>query len=172
MDDSNDDQRLEHHQNPPVFVDLETLKKTTGISYWHLDPEKDQEKLDQLCREHGITYKDELTCCPAKLENYEEKIKMFFKEHLHADEEIRYVLDGSGYFDVRDIHDKWIRIKVTRGDLLILPAGIYHRFTLDTNNYIHAMRLFVGDPVWTPINRPADDHPARLDYQSKVTLQV
>ena len=167
MDDSNDDQRLDHHQNPPAFVDLDTLKDLTGISYWYLDPEKDKDKFDQVCKEHGITYKDELQCCPDKLPNYEEKLKMFFQEHLHADEEIRYVLEGSGFFDVRDINDKWIRIKVSRGDLLILPAGIYHRFTLDTKDYIRAMRLFVGDPVWTPINRPADDHPARLDYQSK-----
>lgn len=26
------------------------------------------------------------------------------------------------------------------------------------------MRLFVGEPVWTPFNRPQEEHPARVQY--------
>ena len=29
---------------------------------------------------------------------------------------------------------------------------------------LQAMRLFVGEPVWTPLNRPVDDHESRKKY--------
>jgi len=39
--------------------------------------------------------------------------------------------------------------------MITLPAGIYHRFSNDENNYAKVMRLFQGEPIWTPFNRDA-----------------
>ncbi|CAN6299366.1 unnamed protein product [Urochloa humidicola] len=142
MDDSQEDQRLPHHREPKEFIPLDKLSEL-GIISWRLNPdnwEKD-ENLKKIREARGYSYMDICDVCPEKLPNYETKIKNFFEEHLHTDEEIRYCLEGS---------------------------GMYHRFTLDTDNYIKAMRLFVGEPVWTPYNRPHDHLPARKEYLDKL----
>lgn len=91
--------------------------------------------VDDLARERGYRNRDEITVSPAKMGDvYEEKVKNFFSEHLHEDEEIRYIRDGKGYFDVRNEGDDWVRIELEKDDLIILPAGIYHRFTTDETN--------------------------------------
>lgn len=121
----------------------------------------------QICAERKYNYKDFVNS--EKIPNLEDKLKSFFEEHLHDDEEIRFFLNGSGYFDVRDQRnskDEWVRIELCKGDMIVLPAGIYHRFTADDKRFFHVMRLFQGEPVWTPYNRSkeSDDRSSRKQY--------
>lgn len=168
-------QKALNKKDPNESVNITDLRKI-GISYWKLDadsfeypikavPWDPDDALDpdlMKIRDHrGYSYADIITVHPDHLPGYEDKVKSFFEEHIHDAEEIRYVISGSGFFDVRDTKDRWVRVHVKKGDLMTLPEGIYHRFTTDENDIIHAMRLFKGVPVWTPINRPCDDHPSR-----------
>lgn len=57
--------------------------------------------------------RDTITISPAALgDTYDSKIAKFYEEHMHEDEEVRYVLGGRGFFDVRDKGDQWVRIEV------------------------------------------------------------
>jgi 1,2-dihydroxy-3-keto-5-methylthiopentene dioxygenase len=166
MSDNISDPREQCQQNPPEPLTLEDLAEI-GVLYYHV-PEKSG--LEKIAKERGYDSRDEVTINKEKLPNYEEKIKQFFEEHLHTDEEIRYIIDGKGYFDVRNKNDKWIRILSEPGDLLILPAGIYHRFTPDHDDYIHVTRLFQGLPKWQAHNRSniTDLMNERKEYVSKI----
>ncbi|KAL7524269.1 hypothetical protein ACHAXR_000500, partial [Thalassiosira sp. AJA248-18] len=172
------DQKATNKQEPNVPVTVEELKDL-GICYWQLDASaydypkisvpwdpKDavDPKLAQIRDDRGYNYADIITVQADTLPEYEKKVKAFFEEHIHDAEEIRYILGGSGYFDVRNKKDEWVRIHIKAGDLMTLPEGIYHRFTVDEADSIHAMRLFIGVPVWTPFNRPCDEHDSRKKY--------
>ncbi|CAE6531495.1 unnamed protein product [Rhizoctonia solani] len=164
FDNLDSDQRLPHITEPPLIISEAELKEL-GVLYWRAD---DPEIVESVAKERGYKNRDTINVSREGLGDlYDSKIKGFFEEHMHEDEEIRYILDGSGYFDVRRTPDEaWIRIAVEKGDLLVVPAGIYHRFTLDTNDYIKALRLFQDEPKWIPHNRSSltEENLHRLNY--------
>lgn len=172
------DQKKMNKKEPNVPVTVEELKDI-GISFWKLDaaaytypkisvPWDPKDALDpkliKIRDDRGYSYADIITVHPDTLPDYEKKVKAFFEEHIHDAEEIRYIVGGSGFFDVRNKKDEWVRIHIKAGDLMTLPEGIYHRFTVDEADMIHAMRLFIGVPVWTPINRPCEEHASRKKF--------
>ena len=109
-----------------------TYLSNLGVIYQHVTSD---DEVNALAKERNYKNRDEITVSPEKMGAiYEEKVKSFFHEHLHEDEEIRYILDGAGFFDVRSEGDEWVRIWLEKGDLIVLPAGIYHRFTVDEGN--------------------------------------
>src|SRR5204863_188265 len=103
------DQRLPHDSGSEVAADeLNRL----GVLYFRIGS---VEGVDELASSRGYRNRDEITVSPSTMgDAYEAKVKMFFDEHLHEDEEIRYIRGGRGYFDVRGRDDRWIRIQLEK----------------------------------------------------------
>lgn len=103
------DQRLPHDSGREVEGKyLEQL----GVKYFLMET---TEGVDKLAANRGYKNRDEVTISPDAMgPAYEDKVKTFFHEHLHEDEEIRYVREGRGYFDVRGQADEWVRIRVEK----------------------------------------------------------
>ncbi|KAF2860086.1 Acireductone dioxygenase [Piedraia hortae CBS 480.64] len=124
------DQRSPHNSGRVVSPTHLTSLGITTLS----NPTSSQ--LEDLAKRRGYSHRDEITISPSTLPDYEAKIEVFFTEHLHEDEEVRFILEGAGYFDVRD-KEEWVRLRMEKGDLVVLPPGIYHRFTTDESDVSH-----------------------------------
>ncbi|KAJ8101421.1 Acireductone dioxygenase ARD family [Lipomyces tetrasporus] len=165
-DNTAEDQRLDHDSG--IEVPAEAVANLGVLAYNFTGPSA-LDNVDALALSRDYKNRDVITISPVSMGDvYEEKVKTFYKEHLHEDEEIRYIVEGEGFFDVRDGQDRWVRLKMDAGDLIILPAGIYHRFSTTSTNYIKAMRLFKDEPKWTPLPRPCDDNQYRVEYLQSI----
>ncbi|CAG9823772.1 unnamed protein product [Phaedon cochleariae] len=102
------------------------------------------------------------------LENLDENdLRQLYTEHFHSYDEFRLVLEGCGYYDVRDKFDEWIRIELIPGDLIVIPGGCYHRFTVDKQRIFTGVRI-LKDGVYQAHNRPSDKLNCRKDYIKKL----
>ncbi|CAO1399882.1 unnamed protein product [Diamesa hyperborea] len=163
------DEKLPHQKFPEEFITLKELYNICGVEFLKFDPLtfKEDEELKKLRELRGFSFEDEIYLLES-LSDYDNQIKHFFTEHIHIAEEVRLILGGSGYFDVRDPSDQWIRIEIVTGDMIIIPPGMYHRFTMDTKEYIKAQRYYVGKPCWSQYERPADDLESRKMYLQRI----
>jgi methylthioribulose-1-phosphate dehydratase len=108
---------------------------------------KNEEIAMEISKKYGVISNDQICI------NRDIDTKKFFINHYHENYELRYIVEGSGYFDILDdVANKWIRIQVVPGSLLFIPQYKIHRFTPDIDHYIVAKRLFCTEkPIWTPI---------------------
>ncbi len=125
-----------------------------GILSWDVpaDEAARAELLASVKREHGYVDEDFVELRP-EMENLEAICAKFDKEHYHTEDEVRYVVEGEGIFDVRDEGDRWMRIEVAAGDMIVIPANTHHRFYLTDRKQIRCMRLFANHDGWAPLYR-------------------
>jgi 1,2-dihydroxy-3-keto-5-methylthiopentene dioxygenase len=125
-----------------------------GILNQSLDVESPscQLALNELRRQRGYLAQD-LVSLREEMIAYEALCAKFIEEHSHADDEVRLVLTGSGIYEIRSRDDRWMRVGVQTGDLLVIPATRYHRFYLTAEKNIQCVRLFKSSSGWTPLYR-------------------
>jgi 1,2-dihydroxy-3-keto-5-methylthiopentene dioxygenase len=122
-----------------------------GVLHERFDVERAdfQPALDRLAAERGYVEQDIVELRP-DTENLDQICAKFADEHLHTDDEVRLVLDGEGIFDIRSAADRWLRVTVDRGDLIVVPANLHHRFFLTEARRIRCVRLFKDSSGWVP----------------------
>ena len=114
-----------------------------------------QPSLDALRRERGYVQQDRIELSPTT-PGLESICARFVDEHVHDDDEVRFILEGEGIFDVRSRDDRFMRIVVEAADLIVVPAMRNHRFFLTASRTIRAVRLFKDPAGWVPRYRTPD----------------
>lgn len=125
-----------------------------GLLYERLPQDTFQGPLDTLKRDRGYIAQDEIELRP-DTPGIDAICAKFADEHLHDDDEVRFILSGEGIFDIRSQGDRFMRVVVERGDLIVVPARRYHRFQLTDSRAIRAVRLFKDASGWVPRYRAA-----------------
>ncbi len=137
-----------------------TLAKN-DVFYARIDtaPDRYRAPIDDVKRTRHYIEEDIIELSPST-PNLDAICAKFVDEHFHDDDEVRFVLEGEGIFDIRSLDDQWMRVEVHQGDLIIVPKNRHHRFLLTDKKSIRCVRLFKDKSGWTPHYRAQAAHPA------------
>lgn len=129
--------------------------KSHLASYSLDDNEKEQvlQSLDryfeQLKQTAGYQERDLIVLHPG-IPNLDEMLKKFDSIHTHADDEVRYIIDGEGIFGFVRPDGSQVELTVQPEEYINVPAGCEHWFYLTQNRRIKAIRYFIGKEGWVP----------------------
>ncbi|MBI2882775.1 MAG: cupin domain-containing protein [Candidatus Methylomirabilis oxyfera] len=113
-------------------------------------------ELEQLKAEGGYVSAD-IVVLSEQTPDLEALLCKFSREHHHSEDEVRFVVDGHGIFTICGRSGRYFEVMVGPGDLITVPAGTRHWFTLAEDRRIKCIRLFQDPSGWAAIY---DDVPA------------
>ena len=105
-------------------------------------------EIDEMKLRGGYVTADVIDVTP-ETPNLEAMLARFDKEHTHSEDEVRFILAGRGIFFLH-IGQKVYSVEVGPGDMLRVPRGTTHWFTLCEDRRIRAIRWFQQTEGWTP----------------------
>lgn len=105
--------------------------------------------LDPFMAERGYQSADVIQV-DESTENLQAIRDKFLKEHTHSEDEVRFFIEGQGYFWFNLTDDKAdiFCVRCEAGDLLGVPAGVKHWFDLGPFAHVKAIRLFTNADGW------------------------
>jgi 1,2-dihydroxy-3-keto-5-methylthiopentene dioxygenase len=106
------------------------------------------DEIDEMKRRGGYVTADVIDVNPAT-PNLEVMLARFDKEHTHDEDEVRFILSGRGIFFLA-LDERVASVEVGPGDMLRVPRGTKHWFTLCEDRRIRAIRWFQDTAGWTP----------------------
>lgn len=106
-------------------------------------------EIDELKARGGFVTADVIDVYP-DTPNLDAMLAKFSQEHTHTEDEIRFILQGSGVFHINPGDRPVFGIEVHAGDLISVPLGTRHWFDLCGDRRIRAIRLFQDTTGWTP----------------------
>ncbi len=71
----------------------------------------------------------------------------FLDEHTHAEDEVRFFVEGEGLFTLHAGGKVW-NVLCREGDLMSVPASMKHWFDMGASPRFTAIRLFVNPDGW------------------------
>jgi 1,2-dihydroxy-3-keto-5-methylthiopentene dioxygenase len=74
----------------------------------------------------------------------------FDRCHTHADDEVRYIVAGSGIFGFVRPDGSQVELTVTAAEYINVPAGTEHWFYLTEQRRVKAVRYFIDTTGWVP----------------------
>ena len=105
-------------------------------------------EIDEMKRRGGYVTADVIDVKP-ETPNLETMLAKFDKEHTHSEDEVRFILAGRGIFFLH-LGGTVYSVEVGPGDMLRVPRGTTHWFTLCEDRRIRAIRWFQQTEGWTP----------------------
>jgi 1,2-dihydroxy-3-keto-5-methylthiopentene dioxygenase len=105
-------------------------------------------EIDEMKRRGGYQTADVIDVNPAT-PGLDAMLARFDKEHTHSEDEVRFILAGRGIFFLH-IKGRVASVEVGPGDMLRVPRGTTHWFTLCEERRIRTIRWFQDTTGWTP----------------------
>jgi 1,2-dihydroxy-3-keto-5-methylthiopentene dioxygenase len=81
--------------------------------------------------------------------NLDELLKKFEQVHIHTEDEVRAITAGHGIFIIKgDNQTGYFDVELEAGDVISVPEGNPHFFTLMEDRQVVAVRLFIETEGW------------------------